>query len=76
MNDEALISRITRRFEAQGRLDDNPVTFATRLHAYVLQTTPLIAFYRAQGKLDEVDGMAPIEEVSAAIDAALVGVSS
>ena len=76
VDDEALISRITRRFEAQGRLDDNPVTFATRLHAYVLQTTPLIDFYRKQGKLDEIDGMAPIEEVSAAIDAALVGLAT
>ncbi len=71
VDDAALISRITARFEAQGRNDDNPEVFAHRLNAYVNQTKPLLSFYEGQGKLQEVDGMAPIAEVSAAIDAAL-----
>ena len=68
---DALISRITARFAAQGRPDDNPETFQTRLHAYDTQTQPLVAFYEGQGKLTELDGMAPIDEVARQIDAAL-----
>ena len=71
VDDDALIARITQRFEAQGRSDDNPEVFATRLNAYVTQTSPLLAYYQGQGKVCEVDGMAPIDEVSTAIAAAL-----
>ena len=70
----ALIARITRRFEAQGRPDDNPETFQTRLHAYDTQTKPLVSFYADQGKLCEVDGMADIDAVARQIDRALEGV--
>ncbi len=71
VDEEALVSRITKRFEEQGRLDDNPEVFATRLHAYGEQTKPLIPHYREQGKLTEVDGMAPITVVASAIDKVL-----
>ena len=71
VDDAALIARITKRFDEQGRSDDNPQVFATRLNAYVTQTSPLLAFYQGQGKVTEVDGMAPIDAVTAAIDAAL-----
>ena len=71
VDDAALIARITRRFDEQGRADDNPEVFATRLHAYLTQTTPLLAYYQGQGKVSEVDGMAPIDAVSDAIAAAL-----
>ena len=70
--DEAqLMARITKRFEEQGRRDDNPEVFATRLQAYADQTKPLLPYYEGQGKLTELDGMAPIEQVAAAIDQAL-----
>jgi adenylate kinase len=71
VDDEALLSRIAKRFEAEGRADDNPETFKTRLVAYNTQTAPLLPFYRAQGKLMEVDGMASIDAVAKSIDAAL-----
>jgi adenylate kinase len=71
VDDEALLARIARRFEAEGRPDDNPEAFKTRLVAYNTQTAPLLPFYRGQGKLVEVDGMAPIEGVAQAIDDAL-----
>ena len=70
--DEAqLMARITKRFQEQGRRDDNPEVFGTRLQAYEAQTKPLLPYYEGQGKLTEVDGMAPIEQVAAAIDQAL-----
>jgi adenylate kinase len=71
VDDEALVKRIVRRFEAEGRADDNPESFKVRLAAYNTQTAPLLPFYRAQGKLVEVDGMAAIDVVAKSIDAAL-----
>ena len=55
------------------RKDDNAETVRARLKAYHADTAPLIAYYRESGVLKEVDGMAPIGAVSAAIDAALDG---
>ena len=71
VDDEALKRRIAKRFEEQGRADDNPESFVVRLNAYNTQTAPLLPFYRAQGKLVEIDGMAPIEQVAAEIDRVL-----
>jgi adenylate kinase len=71
VDDEALVQRITKRFEQEGRADDNPETFKVRLAKYNTDTAPLLPFYRGQGKLVEVDGMAPIEAVAKSIDAAL-----
>lgn len=53
------------------RKDDNAETVTTRLEAYEAQTAPLLPFYEAKGLLSTVDGMAPIEEVTAAIRAVL-----
>jgi adenylate kinase len=53
------------------REDDRPETLHRRLVAYRQQTAPLIDYYRAQGVLRSVDGMAPIPEVTAAIDQVL-----
>jgi adenylate kinase len=36
--------------------------------AYYRETSPLIGYYFAQGKLRSVDGMAPISEVARQID--------
>jgi adenylate kinase len=67
----ALLARISRRFADQGRPDDNPTVFETRLAAYAEQTAPLLPYYQAQGKLVQVDGMAAVEAVAKAIDAAM-----
>jgi adenylate kinase len=69
-----LIRRIESRIAetlARGeplRKDDDPEVLKTRLEAYRRQTAPLIDYYREQGMLRAVDGMAPIDEVTAAID--------
>ena len=49
------------------RADDNAETVKTRLMAYYRDTSPLIGYYFARGKLQTVDGMADINEVAAAI---------
>ncbi|MEM1035810.1 MAG: adenylate kinase [Pseudomonadota bacterium] len=71
VDEEQLLARITKRFEEQGRKDDNPETFSYRLEQYNEQTAPLVPIYAERGLLREVDGMASIEAVSAGIDAAL-----
>ncbi len=49
------------------RADDNEETVGKRLKVYTDQTQPLIDYYKAQGKLAEVDGMKAIDDVFAEI---------
>jgi adenylate kinase len=42
-----------------------------RLEAYNAQTAPILPYYRAQGRLYAVDGMAEMDEVEAQIEAVL-----
>ena len=53
-----------RRHEFARRADDNAETVKNRLMAYYRETAPLIGYYFAKGKLQSVDGMAPIAEVA------------
>ena len=68
VDEDALVARITKRFEEEGRKDDNPETFKKRLAKYNADTAPLVPVYAEQGKLTEVNGMTSIEEVAKAID--------
>lgn len=56
------------------RKDDTAEAVRTRLQAYEAQTAPLLPFYAARGLLRPVDGMASIEEVTAAIGRVLAEV--
>ena len=69
VDDKVLLSRVEARIKSGGALrsDDTPETLAHRLGVYYKNTAPLLAFYRDQGKLKTLDGMAPIEQVTAAI---------
>ena len=67
VDETALIDRVTKRFEAEGRADDNPEAFKKRLVAYNTQTAPLVEVYKGQGKLTEIDGMANVEAVASSI---------
>jgi len=72
-----LLKRIEKRIaetKARGeplRADDDTVVLHRRLLAYRDQTAPLATYYQLQSVLRAVDGMAPIAEVSAAIDRVL-----
>ena len=70
VDDKVLIDRVRARIAQSGgvaRADDTPETLQNRLAVYYQNTAPLLEFYKRQGKLVTVDGMAPIEEVTKAI---------
>lgn len=46
------------------RDDDKPETVKNRIKVYLEQTSPLISYYRERGKLVEVDGTQPIDQVT------------
>lgn len=74
-----LVDRIVRRAEeakAAGqpvRKDDDPEVFKTRLEAYNRDTAVVAPYYDKRGQLTAIDGMKPIDEVTAAIERALDG---
>jgi len=78
VDEAALLTRIARRAaetHAAGgavRADDNPEAFKIRLDAYRAQTAAVASYFARTGRLRTVDGMQPIERVSAAIDNELV----
>lgn len=47
----------------QHRSDDNEATVRNRLQVYQQQTQPLVAYYKAQGKLRTVKGVGSINEI-------------
>jgi adenylate kinase len=79
IDDEALLGRIAKRASetvASGgnvRTDDNPEAFKVRLSAYHAQTAPVAAYYAQRGLLKTVDGMAPVDAVTSAIEQRLNG---
>lgn len=82
VNDDALIARSENRVREMLALgetprdDDTPETLRNRLQVYYRNTAPLIAYYRKQGKLMTVDGMASIPDVTQAIAAVLDGTAA
>ncbi len=73
VDDGVLLDRIKARAAETGgaRSDDNEETLKKRLDVYHEQTAPVLPFYEAKGLLRKVDGMAPIDEVTQQINAAM-----
>jgi adenylate kinase len=77
VDDSILLARIEGRAKetlAAGgavRADDNPESFKKRLAQYHEQTAPVSHYYKSVGELREVNGMAPIEEVTHQLDVIL-----
>jgi adenylate kinase len=73
VDDGILLQRIEKRIaemQARGeavRADDNAESLKKRLAAYHELTAPLSAYYRSKGQHKATDGMAAIDEVTAAI---------
>ncbi|WP_299968889.1 adenylate kinase [uncultured Roseobacter sp.] len=82
VDENVLIDRIVGRAQeaaAAGqpvREDDNAESLKTRLIAYYKQTSPLVGYYYAKGKLTRVDGLGSIDAVQDEIAIALDGSST
>ncbi|MGN6500372.1 MAG: adenylate kinase [Tsuneonella sp.] len=59
--------------EFKRRPDDNEATVRTRMSEYRAKTAPILPLYEARGIVTRIDGMAPIDEVAARLDALLAG---
>ncbi|MCS6761288.1 MAG: adenylate kinase [Candidatus Devosia symbiotica] len=70
---DELVRRVIQRARELGgvRADDNEEVLRKRLDVYKDQTAPLVAYYTEDGLLKAVDGMAPVDEVTAAIRVAI-----
>jgi len=59
--------------EFKRRKDDNEETVRTRMAEYRAKTAPILPLYEARGLVSRVDGMAPIDAVTSAIEDILNG---
>jgi adenylate kinase len=59
--------------EFKRRKDDNEETVRTRMAEYRAKTAPILPLYEARGIITRVDGMAPIDAVTASVEAILAG---
>ncbi|RPF70709.1 adenylate kinase [Aurantiacibacter spongiae] len=57
--------------EFKHRPDDNEETVRKRMEEYRAKTAPILPIYEERGIVSRVDGMAPIDEVTKAIDKVL-----
>lgn len=57
--------------EFKRRKDDNEETVRTRMAEYRAKTAPILPVYEARGIVGRVDGMAPIDDVTQAIEGIL-----
>jgi adenylate kinase len=71
VDEDAIVERLLKRAETEGRADDTEDVIRHRQDVYTEQTAPLIEVYAARGVLTEVDGMGAVEEVTARVFTAL-----
>lgn len=64
---EELVKRLLLRGEETGRADDNLETIENRINVYNKQTTPVMNYYRAQGKYVPINGTGNIVDISKSI---------
>jgi adenylate kinase len=71
VDDAVSRERLLRRARQEGRTDDTPEAIDERLALYHEKTEPLVAYYRAQGKLVGIHGERDIDEVYSEIERVL-----
>jgi adenylate kinase len=71
VDDEAVVERLLKRAETEGRVDDTEEVIRERMAIYHRETKPLSDAYRERGLLVEVDGLGDIDEVTERIVSAL-----
>ena len=71
VDEDAVVARLLKRAETEGRADDTEEVIRERMAIYHRETKPLSDTYRERGLLVEVDGLGEVDEVTERILAAL-----
>ena len=72
VEDDELIRRLLARGESSGRADDqNEGIIANRIKEYNNKTAPLKAYYDAQNKLSEIEGVGSIADIAEKLNAVI-----
>ena len=61
--EDELMARLINRGKTSGRADDNEETIKKRLDVYHSQTSPLIEWYKADGKYHHINGLGDMEKI-------------
>jgi len=64
VDEDAVVARLLKRAETEGRTDDTEDVIRERQAIYRKETAPLIALYEQHGVLVKVDGMGTVDEVT------------
>jgi len=75
VDEEAVVQRLLKRAEIEGREDDTEEVIRERQAIYRRETAPLTEVYSARGLLVQVDGMGSVDDVFTRISDALEGVA-
>ena len=68
---DELMTRLIKRGLESGRADDNEETIKKRLVVYHSQTSPLIEWYKNDGKYQHINGLGTMEGIFAEIAEAI-----
>ncbi len=71
VDEDAVVERLLRRAQVEGREDDSEEVIRERQAIYRKETAPLAELYAERGLLVQVDGMGEVDEVSERIEGAL-----
>lgn len=63
-DEEAVVARLLKRAQEQGRVDDTEEVIRHRQEVYREQTEPIVGIYADRGALVRVDGMGTVDEVA------------
>ena len=69
--EDELMTRLIKRGQMSGRADDNEETIKKRLVVYHSQTSPLIDWYKKDGKYQHINGLGELDRIFADICAAI-----
>ena len=75
VDEDAVVARLLKRAEIEGRDDDSEEVIRERQAIYRRETAPLTEVYSERGLLVQVDGMGTVDEVFTRISQALEGVA-
>ena len=69
--EDELMTRLIKRGQESGRADDNEETIKKRLGVYHSQTSPLIDWYKKEGKYQHINGLGSMDGIFGKIVASI-----